>query len=480
MKNVRAAAALALAAVVRDGKAFSGALDDPVLESLTQPVNSKTDKADNIDTRDRALYRELCYGTLRHYFLLDALLAALLRKPLANKDSDIKMLLLLGLYQLLFMRVPDHAVLSATVNACKDLRKHWATGLVNAVLRNSLRRIDRKESGPALLAALCDALQVGSEAARASHPDWLLAQMQRDWPQHWPQLVAYNNAPPPMCLRINTAQCSREHYQQLLADFDIDGRPSALAPAGLLLARAVDVAVLPGFAEGWASVQDSGAQLAAQLLAPVAGERVLDACAAPGGKTAHLLQLCPQLRLTALDSNATRLQRVHSNLERCAAGQPQAGQAQPGSSLQLHCADAGDLQAWWDGNAFDKILLDAPCSGTGVISHHPDIKLLRRASDGAAFATQQLRLLRALWTSLARGGSLLYCTCSILPAENAELVKKFLATTPDAELQPLAVGWGIDTGAGHQLLPNTGENGGFFYAKLSKRGATESEAPSAD
>jgi len=436
----RVAAAKSLAKVIADGRAFSGAVDQ-----LKQADSCATKPQQVIDPRDIGFYRELCFGTLRHYYYLNHIALALLKKPFAKKDADLQALLLTGLYQLIFLQTPDHAALNATVAAAERLKKRWAKGLLNAVLRNYLRAVQNHD----------DKIQPQGAAA-LSHPDWLYRLLQKDWPDNSEQIIAYNNAAPPMSLRVSLKHCSRKKYLAALQEQSINAEADRFTATGITLKQAVDVKQLPAFNDGWVSVQDCGAQLAAPLLNLQAGQRVLDACAAPGGKTVHLLESQPDIYLTAIDSSAERLQQVQQNLARC------------DYKATLFAADAGDTQSWWDGKFFERILLDAPCSGTGVISHHPDIKLLRRASDITGFAKQQLQLLTRLWPMLADGGELLYSTCSIMAEENQRLIDQFLAATESATSIPIDAEWGIRCGAGRQLLPIRGNNGGFFYARLSK------------
>jgi len=432
-KDVRALAAQALARVTGGGEAF-----DPAPSEI-----------EGLSDRDRAFFRQLCFGTLRYYHRLQGLLEPLLKKPLAKKEEAVRALLLLGLYQILYLRTPDHAAINATVNAAKILKKPWASGLVNGVLRSFLRRQNE------LLAVL----ERDEEGAVAnSHPDWLLQKIQRDWPQHWRQIVAYNNAPPSMSLRVDLSRVNRADYRKQLEAAGISAQPDEHSASGLRLERAVDVSALPRFDEGWASVQDLGAQQAASLLALRPGLRLLDACAAPGGKALHLLENSEDCELTAIDISSERLLQVEENLRRC------------GREAHLIQADCSTEPSWWDERPFDRILLDAPCSGSGVIGHHPDIKLLRRATDIGQFAAQQYRLLQRLWPLLADGGQLLYCSCSIMAEENQRLIERFLASTTTAQALPIAASWGQPCGAGRQLLPNEGVNDGFFYALLSKPG----------
>lgn len=424
--DCRAAAAQVLAAVCDAGQS---------LERQLARVES------GVRERDRALLRELCYGSLRWQPLLQELLRPLLRKPLKERDGDIRQLLAVGAYQLLYTRIPPHAAISSAVDAARALGKQWAAGLINAVLRGLQR--DRE----ALFARL-------PPHAAAAHPPWLWDTLRAAWPDQADAIFAANNAHPPMCLRVNHRRATPAEYLEQLIAAGIDAECCTFAPEGVRLAAATDVVQLPGFAYGVASVQDEAAQLAAHLLDVQPGQRVLDACCAPGGKTAHLLELQPTLDLCALDVSTERLQRVAANLER----------------LQLHAdlrsGDARRPATWWDGRPFDRILLDAPCSGTGVIRRHPDIKLLRTAADIEQLAALQREMLAALWPLLAPGGLLLYATCSVMPTENTQTIEHFLATTPDARELPIDAAWGTPQPAGRQLLPALHD--GFYYALLRK------------
>ena len=388
-----------------------------------------------------------CFGVLRHYLRLHWYLQQLLDKPLKQKDIDVHCLLLSGLYELFEMHTPDHAVVSETVNAVPQLNKSWAKGLVNAILRNAKRQQTQ--------------LQQRSQQdpqTHYMHPRWLLEQLQQDWPEQWPSIVTQNNLPPPMTLRIDLQRVDRQHYLAQLQQQDLSATPDAQVPCAITLTNAVDVHQLPGFAQGTVSVQDAAAQLATILLDPQAGERILDACAAPGGKTLHLLQQQPELAsLLALDSDAQRLQRVQQNLDRA------------GVSAQLQQGDAGQPQTWWDGQAFDRILLDAPCSATGVIRRHPDIKLLRRPEDLPRLAHTQAQILGALWPLLKAGGMLLYATCSVLKIENDQQIQTFLQQHADARCLPIAADWGHAQGCGRQILPGEQGMDGFYYALIYKQ-----------
>ncbi len=396
---------------------------------------------------DRALVQELSYGTLRWAQRLEPVLAALLSKPLKSRDHDVRALLLTGLYQLVYMRIAPHAAVAETVSATRTLGKSWAAGLVNAVLRGFQRRRE------ALLAAAD-----GDDCAALSHPRWLVERLRRQRPKEWREILAANNQRAPMTLRVNAQQLSRDDYQVRLREVGVAARPAPHTTHGLVLETPMDVQSLPGFAQGWVSVQDAAAQLAAPLLAPLAGERLLDACAAPGGKSAHLLELQPELsELVAVDSDEARLARVRDNLDRL------------GLHATLYAADAAVPETWWDGRLFDRILLDAPCSATGVIRRHPDIKHLRRDTDIATLVTTQSHLLAALWPLLRAGGMLLYATCSILPEEDEQQVARFLDEYPDARVVPLTATWGMAVQPGRLILPGRDDMDGFFYMCISKQ-----------
>lgn len=427
--RAREAAQRALHAVLLDGRSSSTALPAAL---------SEVD-----DARERGLASEIVYGVLRWQLRLASILGLLLERPLRERDGDVRLLLLAGAYQLLYTRVPAHAAVSETVTGCAKLGKPWARGLANAVLRRLAREKDT------LLRRAQE-----NEIARFAHPAWLIEALRTAWPRDWQAVLDAANEHPPMTLRVNTRLATRDDYQLRLADAGQQTTPCRHAPAGLTLQQALDATGLPGFADGAVSVQDAAAQLAAPLLDVRAGMRVLDACAAPGGKTAHLLELAPDAQVTALDVSASRLETVARNLERLAM------------HAHLLAADAACPAQWWDGRCFDRILLDAPCSATGVIRRHPDIKLHRTPLDIERLRVTQAALLDALWPLLARGGMLLYATCSILPGENARQVEAFLARTPDAIERPLEVSWGRPTSPGRQVLPHDERMDGFYYALL--------------
>ncbi|OQW95118.1 MAG: 16S rRNA (cytosine(967)-C(5))-methyltransferase, partial [Beggiatoa sp. IS2] len=403
------------------------------------------------DPRERALAQELSYGVLRWLPRLQALLQCLLHKPLKMKDADIQALLLLGLYQLLYLRIPDYAATAATVNVARGLQKEWATRLINAVLRNCQRQREK------LLATLDD-----NVSTRLAHPVWILEQLQTDWPKDWESLAQANNVQPLLTLRVNQRYLSRATYLEHLHAAGIVAVPTPYTESGITLAQPVGsggVMQLPGFSQGWASVQDGAAQLVAPLLDVPEGARVLDACAAPGGKTAHILERYTVGHLLALDNEPARVQLLKNTLGRLQL------------SATVRCSDARQPATWWDGQPFARILLDTPCSGSGVIRRHPDIKYLRQATDIPALAAYQRELLENLWSVLAPQGQLLYVTCSVFAEENHRLLEDFLANQRDAQEVPLIVPWGHALPVGRQILPSD-EPGfdGFYYACLTKIG----------
>jgi len=401
-----------------------------------------------VAARDRGLVQHLCYGTLRHEPRLQGLLAQLLKKPLRDKDSDVRGLLLCGLFQLESTRIPDHAAVASTVGAVSALKKAWAKGMVNAVLRRFLRERDSLSSALA-------------PAAAASHPPWLYEALQQQWPDDAASIIEANNCQPPMTLRVNARLTTRPDYLQKLAARGIEAAPGQLSPHAIILAVPCDVTELPGFERGEVSVQDEAAQLAAPALQPKPGEYVLDACAAPGGKACHLLELEPRLAgLVAMDVDESRLQKVADNLQRLGL--------KASMLVDDACRPGGQLAP----ASFDRILVDAPCSATGVIRRHPDIKVLRRQEDIRQLAALQLAILQGLWPLLKPGGSLLYATCSVLDEENSQVVRRFLGLCPEADHLPLAVSWGRAVAYGRQLLPSANGTDGLFYSLLAKNRLT--------
>ena len=385
--------------------------------------------------QQRAAAQDMSYGTLRFYGTLSAILDLLLQKPL--QDEAVRALLLVALYQLQYSKAADHAVVDHAVKTVQAIKKAWAKGLVNAVLRNFLRQ------RPALLEQAAS-----GEEGRYSHPQWWIDKLRRQYPENWQGMLETNNQHPPMTLRVNCRESTTEDYLALLRRHGIAGRQTG--ENAILLDQPLAVDRLPGFGAGMVSVQDAGAQWAARLLDVADGMRVLDACAAPGGKAAHLLELAG-IELTALDHDPERLKKIEQNLRRI--------------KLKALCVagDAAKPEDWWDGKPFQRILADVPCSASGVVRRHPDIKWLRREADIAAFARQQAQILDALWRVLVSGGKLLYATCSVFAEENQEQIARFLSRHEDAQVLPLSL---AEAGTG-QLIPNH-QHDGFYYALLYK------------
>ena len=389
------------------------------------------------DPRDRALVEAIVFTALRQRARFDAALEAWLAKPLGARDHELRALLHAGFAQL-SLGMPDHAVVAATVDAARALGRPHQAGLVNAVLRRAQR-----EGLPA----------AGDEAA---WPRWLAQRIRTDWPGQADAIFAASAEEAPMWLRVHARATTRDGYLERLHEAGIDGQVDASLPDAIRLDAALPVQQLPGFDDGVVSVQDGAAQRVADALSPRPQARVLDACAAPGGKAAHLAERDPSLRILALDVDSRRVRRM------------QDGFARLKLDIEAAAADATRPDTWWDGVPFDAILLDAPCSATGIVRRQPDVLLHRRETDIAALVDAQATLLDAAWPMLAAGGTLLYATCSILREENAAQVEAFLARTADAALEPLEAGFGHDTGFGAQRLPGEAGMDGFFYARLRK------------
>ena len=422
----RVLAARVLEAVIHRGRSLKGEL----ATALPQLV----------DPRDRALLEAICFSALRQRARYDAALQSWLQKPLGEKDGDLRSLLLVGFAQLDAMGLPAHAALSATVEASRVLGRPHQAGMVNALLRRAQR-----EGFPV---ASADALW----------PAWLRRQVRNDWPEHADAIFAASQLEAPLWLRVNRLRGSREQYRQRLASAGIDAEmPDGLADA-LVLPSSIAIQALPGFAEGDVSVQDGAAQQVADLFEELPpGARILDMCAAPGGKSAHLLERDPTRRVLALDVDARRLARVRETLARV------------GVEADTRVADAADPAAWWDGEPFDAVLLDAPCSATGIVRRQPDVLLHRRPEDLAALVALQARLLDAAAQVLRPGGLLVYATCSILQAENRATIDAFLQRTR-ATSESLPGSFGRVAGAGRQRLPGEAGRDGFFYARLTAAG----------
>jgi 16S rRNA (cytosine967-C5)-methyltransferase len=408
----------------------------------------ETDTGDRLSSsRDRAFSRHLAYGVLRWLNALEFLAGQLLEKPLKRRDRDIQRLILLGLYQLWKDDRAPHAAINETAEAARQLGKNWAVGLVNAVLR----RFQREQE--ARLAEL------DASDCRFAHPGWLLERLREDWPGDWQRIAEANNRQAPLWLRLNQHH-DRAATLERLAKEGFRTSPHLQVGSAVKIEPAAPVEHLPGFGDGCFSVQDPAAQLAAGLLQAKPGQRVLDACAAPGGKTGHLLEAVPELRMTVVDKSQRRLQRIRENLQRLGFSEH--------AGLQLRAADATRPDTFWDGEHYDRILLDAPCSATGVIRRHPEIKWLRSEEQVGEAAALQTALLNALWPLLKPGGMLLYATSSILEVENSSPISQFCADRPEALLQPPAQEWGSRREAGTQILPGELEMDGFYYAGIQK------------
>lgn len=429
--NVRHAASLVIAELLKGTGSLSSHL----------PTYSR-----KVAEADRPLLQELCFGTCRYHPQLQAYLDHLLDKPLRAKDQDVYATLLIGTYQLLHTRIPDHAAIGETVEVTKLLKKPWATKLVNGLLR----RIQREKLS-------LENTLASNPAFLSNHPAWLEGMLKKAWKDQFDAIGQANNSHPPFTLRINTQKIAREAYLKRLESEGIAAVPTSFSPYGVTLESACDPRQLPLFEAGLVSVQDEAAQLSCDLLAPEPNERILDACAAPGGKTGHLLEAQPSLRVTALDIEERRLTRVRENLERL------------GVTANVAQGDGTNPSAWWDGELFDRILLDAPCSATGILRRHPDIKLLRTPEDIQRLSVLQSQLLDALWPLLKPGGVLLYATCSVMPRENTRVVEAFLAREATAQHQPIKADWGIEQPCGRQLFPTQNGHDGFYYARLTKR-----------
>ncbi len=431
--QLRLQAARAASAVIDGGRSSNDAFDAVL-------------SAQSLSGRDQAMVKEIALGVIRWYWTLAEIVQRLLQTKLRNKDRDIFFLLMTGVYQLKFMHIPAHAAVDSTVQACESAGKPWAKRLVNGVLRNYVRRAADIES------------QLDSDAALSAHPDWIRARLVAAWPSAWKQIIDANNARPPMCLRVNLGRISRDEYLARLCKAGIVAANDPQVATGLIVERPVAVDALPGFSKGLVSVQDTAAQLVVPALDLRPGQRVLDACAAPGGKTAHIVESQPALaEVVAVDVDSDRVGRLRATLARL--------------RLDAHCiaADASRPDTWWDGVYFDRVLIDAPCSGTGVIRRHPDIKHNRRPEDVEALCEVQARLLDGVWPLLAPGGKLMYVTCSVFPEENQHQISAFMQRHPDAVVAPLPMQAGVDCGVGRQTLPGIDAMDGFFFSML-KRG----------
>ncbi|CAM3340949.1 MULTISPECIES: 16S rRNA (cytosine(967)-C(5))-methyltransferase RsmB [Yersinia] len=423
--NLRSIAAKAISQVLDQGQSLSSVL--PGLQK-------------NISDKDRALLQELCFGTLRVLPQLEWCIQQLMARPMTGKQRVFHYLIMVGIYQLLYTRIPPHAALAETVEGAVALKRPQLKGLINGVLRQFQRQqVELLE-------------RAANHDSRYLHPSWLLARIKKAYPEQWQQIIDANNQKPPMWLRVSRLHHSRADYLELMQQAGIEAEPHAEYADAVRLITPCAVNDLPGFAQGWVTVQDASAQGCVDLLDPQNGEQILDLCAAPGGKTTHILEAAPKAHVLAVDIDEQRLSRVKENLQR----------------LQLNAVvkvgDGRTPDDWCEDKLFDRILLDAPCSATGVIRRHPDIKWLRRDSDIADLAQLQSEILEAIWPKLKKDGVMVYATCSILPEENQQQIAAFLQRHPEARL--------VETGSaahpGKQNLPHPEDGDGFFYAKLIK------------
>ena len=409
--------------------------------SLDDIFNSDWFRGLTVSRRDLGLSRELAFGLCRWHHVLSPMLQQRLQKPIRARDRDIEIILMMGLYQLLVMKTEAHAAVNETVKLAHAQKKKWASGLVNAVLRTVIRE-----------AVVCD-----DELQARAYPDWMIARIESDWGEQAGEVLLQGNQRPPMTLRVDRERCEVEEMIAKLAEQGIGASPHEQVDSAIVLESPCDVAQLPGFEAGLLSVQDAAAQIAASLLVCDSGARVLDACAAPGGKTAHLLQRYPGIEVDALDSSESRFERLRQNLQRV------------GHSARILIADAADLDSWFDGSPYDCILADLPCSASGVIRRHPDIKLLRRESDIMPLLAQQRKIIDALWSVLKPGGKMLYSTCSVFKDENEAQVAGFLGRHADAvEITLPRADWGEARPHGRQVLTGSHNMDGFYYALLSR------------
>ncbi|ABP62377.1 16S rRNA (cytosine(967)-C(5))-methyltransferase RsmB [Enterobacter sp. 638] len=424
-QNLRSMAASAIEKVVEQGQSLSN-----ILPPLQQKVSDK----------DKALLQELCFGVLRTLPQQEWLISKLMSRPMTGKQRTIHYLIMVGFYQLLHTRIPPHAALAETVEGAVVIKRPQLKGLINGVLRQFQRQQEE------LLAEFADSDK------RFLHPEWLLKRLQKAYPSKWEAIVEANNQRPPMWLRVNRNHHTRDEWLALLETAEMNGFTHDAYPDAIRLASPAPVQALPGFEQGWVTVQDASAQGCMTYLEPQNGDHILDLCAAPGGKTTHILEIAPKASVMAVDVDEQRLSRVYDNLKRL------------GMKAEVKQGDGRTPGEWCGDEQFDRILVDAPCSATGVIRRHPDIKWLRRDRDINELAQLQSEILDAVWPHLKPGGTLVYATCSVLPEENSQQIAAFLKRTSNATLRTT----GTPDKPGVQNLPGAEDGDGFFYAKLIK------------
>jgi len=430
-----------LSSVIKDGR------------SINEILSNKT--TTKISPTDLPFAKQILFGSLRYYHQIKAILDQLLEKPLKQKDLDVYAILLMGVYQFRYLSVPDHAALSESVELTRKIKKPWASKLVNGVLRNYQRQVGEIETK-----------LKNARTFRYSHPNWIINQLESDWGDIYPQILEQNNRQAPMTIRVNSRLITREEYSQQLESVDLESDPHDLAKDALVLKTACDVAKLPGFEQGLVSVQDAAAQLVVELLDLENSKtslKVLDGCAAPGGKTAHILQRKFEVSLTSVELSARRLEKIEQTLKRL--------KLLENNKVIVKCADFLNTEDWWDGVLFDRILIDVPCSASGVIRRNPDIKIHRKKQDIQPLVELQSQILSSAWKLLKPGGKLVYATCSIFKQENEDQINGFLNqtnATPYGLNPTIADKLTKHSKIGHQILPGEAQMDGFYLCGLEK------------
>jgi len=429
-----------LNSVLKDGRSIN-----EVLASALQPSDPPKKLAEKADM---PFAKQLLFGSLRYFHQIKAILDQLIEKPLKQKDNDIYAILILGIYQLRFLSVPDHAALSESVELTRKIKKSWSSGLVNGILRNYQRQVKNIEQ------------KLGkARTFQFSHPNWMINQLQDDWPEHYQTILKANNQQAPMVIRVNQQKTSSKQYLERLQQQGLAAKCHPLAKDALVLETACDVFKLPGFEQGLVSVQDAAAQLVVDLLDLKPAQNVLDGCAAPGGKTTHILQRQPDVNLTSVEMSSIRIKKIEQTLERLSL------------KCDLKCADILEIEQWWDGHLFDRILIDVPCSASGVIRRNPDIKIHRKKLDIKPLTEIQANILQSMWSLLKPGGRLVYATCSVFKDENERQIAQFLKNNQASVKRLLIAGESIMSqhgNLGHQIFPDEQQMDGFYLCALEK------------